>query len=257
MQLFLRAFFITLIITPYILSKRKTINLPKGKPLPFFVFLVSFPLYILFFTISVNTIKVANAFFYIFISTTITSYVIGNIYFKEKITKREIIASLLLLAGLFLFAFPFTFLHSAVGILAGIFGGILSGISNATRKFYDGKINRWFTIFLQMLVGTVIGAALALFTHGTQIINWNLYASVILFLFVILNVAAQYLLFVGLKNFDLNLSSVVLASQLLFVLLVGAIFLKELPTTTELLASIIVLTAIILSKVNVPMLKLS
>ena len=216
----------------------------------FIAFIVSFPIYVLLFTVSVNAIKVANAFFYIFIATTFTSYIIGNIFFQEKINTKEIIVSLLLAIGLLSFMFPFNKGQSVFGIMAGLLSGIAWGISNATRKYYDGKIDRWLVIFLQMLVGSVLGFVLAVGNKSFYLTNWNLQASIILFFYATGNILVQYLLFIGLKNFNLNLSSIVLASQLVFVVIVGIFFLGEFPTQNELFGAILVSVAIMLSNQN-------
>lgn len=251
MQVVIRMFLVALMLFPFILLNK---SMFKGLNIKnfwlFAIFIFSFPIYVLFFTLSVNSFKIADSFFYIFISSTIISYIIGNIYFKEKVEKKEIIVSTLLLAGLFLFAFPLSSIQKINGMITGLISGFFWGISNATRKFYDGKINRWLVIFIQMLVGTIICFALALLSKNTGIHNWSWIATIVILLYALGNIVVQMLLFIGLKNFDLNLSSVVLASQLVFVMIVGIIFLKEIPTLLELSGAILVSLAIVLSKVN-------
>jgi len=250
MQIFSRMLIVSLLLAPYLWINRKKLRMYMGKLPLFVIFILSFPVYVLFFTVSVNTIKVANAFFYIFIATTLTSYLIGSIFFREKVGTKEILVSSLLTLGLLAFMYPFNQQQNITGIVAGLLSGIAWGISNATRKFYDGKIDRWFVIFLQMLVGATLGLLLAFATRSLYVVDWNIQASIILFFYATGNIIVQYLLFIGLKNFDLNLSSIVLASQLVFVVIVGMIFLKELPTQSELIGAILVSAAIVLSKQN-------
>lgn len=250
MQIFSRMLLVSLLLAPYLWINRKKLAMYVGKLPLFITFILSFPVYVLFFTVSVNAIKVANAFFYIFIATTLTSYLIGNIFFREKIGTKEILVSSLLTLGLLSFMYPFNQQQNIGGIIAGFLSGVAWGISNATRKYYDGKIDRWLVIYLQMLVGAFLGLFLAIGSHSFYLIDWNVQASIVLFFYATGNIVVQYLLFIGLKNFDLNLSSIVLASQLVFVVIVGMVFLKELPTQSELLGALLVSAAIVMSKQN-------
>ncbi len=143
-QIFLRMALVCLILIP-VLSLRKIRLEFNEKNIPAFLTLIlSFPIYIILFTVSVNSIKVANAFFFIFISSTIVSYIIGYFLFSEKFNKKNIIVFVLLMIGLFLFAYPFNFEKNIItGILSGVLSGVFWAVSNATRKLYTDKIDNY------------------------------------------------------------------------------------------------------------------
>src|SRR3972149_842219 len=86
-----------LLITIYLLFNKVPFSLKVESKLLFAAFIFSFPLYIIFFTLSIINIKAANAFFYLFASTTLTSFLIGKLYFNEKIKSNNLIAVFLLI----------------------------------------------------------------------------------------------------------------------------------------------------------------
>ena len=83
-QIFIRMLIVCILILPYILFKKIPLFYKDRNITRFILLITSFPIYIILFTISVNTIKIANAFFFIFISSTIISFIIGNSYFKRN-----------------------------------------------------------------------------------------------------------------------------------------------------------------------------
>lgn len=237
-------------VAPILFYKKISLKIKVSNPLLFIAFIISFPLYIVFFTLSINNTKIANAFFYLFTCTMLTSYLIGFFLFKEKINLQKIIVAILSITGLILFMIP-SVRRGIAGPIFGIIGGVLYGISNATRKFYDKKIDRWLIIFLQMFVGVIISFPIAYLFKELSHNQWVFNSVSQLLLFGVALILIQVLLFNGFSNFKLNLGSIVLASQLVFVELIGILILHEIPTTIEIIGSIAITISVILSNINI------
>jgi drug/metabolite transporter (DMT)-like permease len=250
MQVGVRSLIAAVLVFPYFLNKKIELKIYTNNFPLFVVLIVSFPLYIIFFTISVIHTKVANAFFYLFTTSLLTSYFLGYLYFKEKINFQKIVVAVLSIIGLILLAYPFSLDKGPLGILAGILGGSFWGISNATRKYFLGKINNWTIILYQMLTGAAISFIIAFFFKEFQTAHWSFHVFMLLGVFGIGLVVIQALLFIGFKNFKLNLGSIVLASQLIFVQGIGIFIIHEIPTFLEIISSILILIAIVLSNIN-------
>lgn len=249
-QVGIRMVFAMIIVLSYIIYKKIPIKV-KVTNLPLFaIFILSFPIYIIFFTVSVNTTKVANAFFYLFLSSMLTSYVIGYLYFQEKLDFQKVFVASLLIVGLFLFANPTDFGGDLTGIVTGLLGGVFWGVSNATRKLYVDKYNRWLIILYQMFFGAILAFLLSLLSNELQDSIWELPTYIFVLIYGLFMVIFQILLFVGFRNFNLNLGSVVLASQLIFVQILGMFLLDEFPTTYELVGTLLVSIAIIISSLK-------
>lgn len=237
-------------VIPILFYKKIPVKIKVENPFLFTALIISFPLYIVFFTLSINNTKIANAFFYLFSCTMLTSYLLGYFIFKEKINLQKIIVATLSITGLILFMIPSSG-NGIAGPIFGIIGGVLYGISNATRKFYDRKINRWLIIFLQMFVGAAVSFPIAYLLKELNQNQWVFNSIFQLLLFGIVLVLIQVLLFNGFSNFKLNLGSIVLASQLVFVELIGIFILHEIPTTIEIVGSIVISISVILSNINI------
>lgn len=252
-QVGMRMIIATIIVIPYVIKKKISLKARYDNLPLFIVFILSFPIYIIFFTISVNTTKLANAFFYLFLSSMLTAYIIGFISFKERIDNQKIIVATLLIIGLLLFIYPYNLGQSIIGISSGLLGGFFWGLSNATRKFYVDKINNWLVIVYQMFFGAVISFSTAFLLGEFVKNNWQILPLTLLVVYAIGMVCIQLLLYIGFKNFNLNLGSIVLASQLVFVLILGVILLKEFPSITELLGATAISLAIVFSKIGFPL----
>lgn len=249
-QVSLRMWVAVLIVLPYFYFKKISLRVQPKNIFLFSTLILSFPLYIIFFTISIMNAKLANALFYLFTSSLLTSYILGFFYFKEKINYQKIIAAILSISGITFLAYPFNFTHSYLGIISGIIGGFFWGLSNASRKFYIGKMNRWLIILYQMIVGGIIALLLAIIFKEFKTDIWTMNTYALLLIFGIGLVLIQFLLFTGFENFKLNLGSIILASQLVFAQILGIFILHEIPTFTELIGCVCIIIAIILSNLT-------
>lgn len=249
-QVSLRMWIAVLIVLPYFYFKKISLRAQPKNIFLFSTLILSFPLYIVFFTISIMNAKLANALFYLFTSSLLASYILGFFYFKEKINYQKIIAAILSVFGIIFLTYPFNFVQGYLGIISGITGGFFWGLSNATRKFYTGKINRWLIILYQMIVGGAITLLLAIIFKEFNANIWIFNTYALLLIFGVGLVLIQFLLFTGFENFKLNLGSIILASQLVFAQILGIFVLHEIPTFTELIGCVFIIVAIIIS--NLP-----
>lgn len=240
----------SLILLPYLVIKKIPLRLKGIKLIPLNILILSFPLYVILFTVSVIHAKVANAFFYLFTASLLTSYLLGFLYFNESINKKRFFVAILSLIGLFLLTYPLNANSSYLGVASGIIGGIFWGISNATRKRYSTQSNNLAIIYYQMIFSVIISFLLALVLKEFNHAIWTGQSLSLLLIYGIGNVIVQILLYVGFANFKLNLGSVVLASQLVFVQILGIFILREIPTTSETFGSLAIIIAIMLSNLD-------
>jgi len=250
-QVGMRMLLAGIIVIPVLLNKKISLKINCVNPFLFLALVLSFPLYIVFFTISINNTKIVNSFFYLFTSTMLTSYLLGSLFFKEKINFQKIVVAILSIIGLLLFMLPFGSNKGFIGEIAGIIGGILYGISHATRKYYANKIDRWVIIFYQMVSGVIISFPFVFFLKEFAHNQWVFNSILLILIFAIGLVLIQVLLFTGFANFKLNLGSIVLASQLVFVQLIGVLILHEIPTNLEVVGSILITVSVIFSNIEI------
>ena len=136
-------------------------------------------------------------------------------------------------------------------MITGLLSGFFFGISNATRKFFVAKIDRWVMIRHQMYAGAILSFALIIVSKESFPLSPSFPVLGALIIFSLGQVLLQVLLFIGFQNFNLNIGSIVLASQMVFALLIGILILNEPSTMAEIIGSVFVATAVVLSNLEI------
>lgn len=217
-----------------------------------FLFAFPYPLTTVFLTLSYLQTEIAVTSFALYIGSLVATLLIGKVFFKEKITKIKLMSLLLVLTGLTFFTLPFSSKSINTGLVFGLLAGISSAMSSSLRKFLGGQIDRFILIVVQMIGGISITSLLVVFFHETRFPILSLFNLFVLFIFGGLVVLIAYLMLIGFQNFDLNLGTIVLSSEVFFAPLFGAIIFKEYLTMFELLGGTFIIIAIILPNVPQP-----
>lgn len=234
-----------------ILSRQfKTLNWKAINKRNLFLYVLLVPLAVITYNIAMIGTKIAVATFAFYVGTILTGWIAGAVFFKEKLTSDKWFSLILVIGGLCLFAYPLS--KVSVGILAGVASGILDGAANGFRKDLSGKVGKYLLV-LSTAIGGVLVSGLMIFFFK-QDLNFMSSLStqrwVVGAFFGVLLILVNYLLLVGFQNFDLSLGSIVLSLELLFALLFGIVFLREVPTTLELFGGLLILGANILPNVK-------
>lgn len=249
-QVFIRSVFATITITLVLLYKRTNPFLVEHNHKKYIVaFSLFFPLSILCFTISANQIKVSNSLFMLYVGSLISTALFGKFLFKEKFSFRHILSLILVLVGLLFFIYPFSIESVSFGLLLGILSGLLEGSTHAMRKLMSG-IKRETIVFWQSFSGIMI-AGLFFFMSNESILKDFHYSGIFTaVIFGILLVVIGYLLAYGFSNFDVNLGTIVLATELFFALIINSIVLKEIPTAYEIIGGLFIFTGAIVTSLK-------
>lgn len=249
-QVFVRSIFATLIIFSIVFFRR--INLLKigRKNLKYIVlFSLVFPLSVLCFTISANLIKVSNSLFMLYVGSLTSTAVFGKVFFNEKFGIKHIYALILVFAGLTFFVYPFNFETFNLGIMLGISSGVLEGASHTLRRLMK-DMKREIVVFYQSLSGVIVAAVLLLFSNEVFIREFHINSILVAFLFGFLLVVIGYLLVYGFGNFDVNLGTIILATELFFALVINGLVLKEIPTANEIFGGILIFSGTVITSLK-------
>lgn len=254
-QVIARSLSASVIILLIVLYKNIKLHVPKNDRLNLLGFCIVFPVSILFFTYSAVNIKVSNALFMLYVGSLIASYLWGRFIFAESFGKKKLMSLVLLLLGLIIFVYPFSATTLSLGVLTGILAGLLEGSAHAFRKKLK-NLKREIIVLFQSLSGLIVGLLIFSFKGNSftksDITVTSVFVTV---LFGFLLVAIGYLLAYGFSHFDVNVGSVVLATELFFALIISYIFLNESPTTNELLGGSIIFIASIVTSLNIKNIK--
>lgn len=254
-QVVARSLAASLIILLIIFYKKIKIKVPKEYRLNLLGFSIVFPISILCFTYSAVNIKVSNALFMLYVGSLVASFLWGKFVFSETFNRKKLLSLILLLAGLIIFVYPFSATTLSTGVLVGICAGLLEGSAHAFRKKLK-DLKREIIVLFQSISGLSVGLLIFSFS-GDNFTKSSItpVSIMVAILFGFLLVAIGYLLAFGFSHFDVNVGSVVLATELFFALIINYIFLKESPTTNELIGGTIIFIASIATSIDLNKIK--
>jgi len=229
------------------LIRKQSATLSKKAILKASLLGITFGCVVLLFTISVNNTKIANSVFLLYAGSMISSLVIGTLVLKEKLTAIKLVAIITAFFGLYMYSDAI--LVMSIGIITGIVSGLFDGISNAIRKTLKG-LNRNAILTYQFALSSLL-ALIAMLITGDVILKQVLPLSILaVIIFAVLQIGLGNLLLFGFQHFDVNVGTVILATELFFASLLGFLLFKEIPTSKEILGGILIFAASIISTVD-------
>jgi len=229
------------------LGKKSFSGLKKVPKVSLLLYALTIPLAVVFFNLSVMTTKIAVTTFAFYIGTIIFGIVAGKMMFKEELTMDKKVSLVMVVLGLITFLYPFDLKLISVGILWGLVAGVVDGISNVLRKDLAGKVDKFVLVLLTGIGGIVISGLLIFAYQENPLFIFTMSSTswLIGIVFGALLILVNFMVLVGFQNYDLNLGSVVLATELFFAPFFAYIFLREIPSAKELIGGSLVLVGVI------------
>jgi drug/metabolite transporter (DMT)-like permease len=120
---------------------------------------------------------------------------------------------------------------------------------NSLRKTLRG-VDRWAILQYQFAIGSVFALLVMAVSRQEIIREVSILPLIITILYAALQVGLGNLLLYGFQNFDVNIGTVILASELFFATVLGYLFFREIPTNHELIGGTLIFCASILSSVD-------
>lgn len=196
------------------------------------------PLYYAFNNASIGTVTLI--FYAMFV---ITSYVVGRLFLREKITKVKIVAILLAVAGLFL-TFGLSLASFSLGalLLAALNGIASGGEVSTTKKSTDHYSSLmisnaiWVGIFVTHL-------PMSLITHEKQWLPAFSMQWLAMLGYAAAGLVAFWLVVEGYKFVDAGIGSLIGLLEVVFGVLFGILFFHEHLSVTVITGALLIITA--------------
>lgn len=249
-QIFFRSLVGFLLSALIIIIFKKKISIKKASFSNILLFGVSLPITIVLYTLAILKTKIIIAIASLYVGSIIFSLLLGIIFFKEKITLAKCLAIVFALTGLYFFAAPFSLASINIGLVYGVLSGFMDTTSNSFKKHLSGKIDRFMLIAIQMFGGIIISLFLMSISKTLYIPQLSFLTVFVGLLFGFCLMIINYFLLIGFHNFDLNLGTIVLSSELAFASIFAALIYKEIPTKNETIAIVFIVLSIISSHLN-------
>jgi drug/metabolite transporter (DMT)-like permease len=163
-------------------------------------------------------------------------------YFKTKFNKRHIILALIVLVGLYIMAPEIKFSNdSTKGILAGVLSGLFFALRNLTMKSNSNKYSSTVLMFYQFLFIAIVFTPFLFISNTNQTLNYAPY----ILCFGLFTTAIGHTIFVkSLQNFDVSTASIIASTQPVFGILMGILFLNEIPNTYTIIGGGLILSTV-------------
>jgi len=237
--------FIALIIALGIIFKTKPSlkALHQVKPVWLGLYSISFTLAVVFYTLAILQTKIVTTIFALYLGSLVFSLILGVIFFKEKLNLIKILSLILVFIGLVVYAAPNLSGFLSIGTGLALLSGFFDAIANSMRKFLSNKLPKIVLVVLQMLAGLAIATVLVAWNGQFNLPALSLQTWLVGLIFGLSLVGISYLTLIGFSNFDLNLGTVVLASELFFASIFSFIVFHEISSSYELLGGAIIILA--------------
>lgn len=175
--------------------------------------------------------------------TVVCSVVMSFFLFREPIRRVNIIALILALIGISIFAYPFEgFVSSGVlfSLIAAIGFLVVGAILKTVKVTPEVLMTAEFSTIAILVTGFV------LLTQAPTITTYDSFSFTIMLLFSALLIAVTYLMVYGYRTVNFNLANIILTSEIAFGLLFGYLLLGQTIDQTEWIGIVLIAVAVIL-----------
>jgi len=239
-----------IILLAIIIIKKQSLRVARKDWLRVGAFAVSFPVVVVLFTLATIQLKIASAVLILFAGSLIGTFFIGLKFFDEKVTKKRLVFLLLAFTGLIVFTEAWSGIALGSGFILAVFAGAADGVSNSLKKTVR-DLPRNTLLFYQYSVSVILSLALIAITGDELLRTVDGWIVAVTLLFGICLVFLGKLLLYGFKHTGVNASTVILTSELLFVTILGYVFLSEQPTLAEAIGGVMVFIAALISGLTI------
>jgi drug/metabolite transporter (DMT)-like permease len=250
-QMIFRYFFAVVFALIAIGILKQRLSFAKARPLPLITYVVAFPIELYLFMVAALRIKLSTMIFAFYGASLVFSLILGIVLFKEKLTVLKGISLLLTLVGFIFLGYPFSQVLS-VGFLAAVGSGILDAVVNSARKDLGGKVDRFPLILIQSAAAMIAMLALLVLNRQEILPSVSPTSWLISVIFGLLIIAVNYLVLVGFRNFDLNLGTILLSSEMIFTPIFALIAFSEMPALQVIIGGVFIAASIVLVNFSEP-----
>jgi drug/metabolite transporter (DMT)-like permease len=202
------------------------------------------------FFLSVINLPLGTALFLFYASSVIVSYLFGFIILAEKLNRIKIVSLLLAFAGIFLIYQDSLQLTGSVYTLTAILSGGFFGIYSTSSKMVNLKYSAVQINLIEYLLVIAITIPLMIISKETVYLNILSFSWMMNIFYSLALAVATFFTVYGFKHIEAQVGSLVLLSELIFVVINGFIFFHEIPTMTTAIGGFFILTALVLPNLN-------
>ncbi len=170
------------------------------------------------------------------------------LFYKTKLNLKHVILGLLVIVGIYFLSSDLAFESDHTkGILVGLISALFYAIRNLILKKKVVTYNGSMLMFYQVIIAILVLIPLFFFTNEIPTSkDWQS-----LFLLALLTTAIGHTLFLrSLKSFSVTSASLIGSIQPIYGIILGIIFLQEIPNSNTVIGGILILTSVVIESIQ-------
>jgi drug/metabolite transporter (DMT)-like permease len=226
-QNWIRNAFVAILALVFVLFTKKWTSLKRKDLPPLVGWVTCDALITICLFLSFNNLPIGTALFLLYSGTTVTGYIVGSVFLKEKLTVSKVFAIVFSLIGLFII-FGFSLSHLPVQfILIAIVAGILGGVWNIFPKFISSSYSSFQLIVFDAGAIFLTSLPLAMLFHQkAPAISLSLpWLGIVLY--GLTQFIGDQLMIVGFRKVEAHMGSLVTPLEAVFGTIIAFLIFKE------------------------------
>jgi drug/metabolite transporter (DMT)-like permease len=197
-----------------------------------------------FYALKFSTVALGMLSLYTF---PVITALIEPFFSKEKLNPIHILFGFMILLGLYILAPDFNLENAHfIGVLFGLVSGVFYALRNLIVKRNASSYNGGMIMFYQLTIVTILMIPVMLFMDTSGFETQYSYLLIV----GLITTALGHTLFVrGLKNFSATTASIISSLQPIFGIIMGFLFLHEIPSLNTYLGGGLILTTVVVESV--------
>jgi len=200
--------------------------------------------------IGINNLSIGTAYLLSYAMVLIGGYLIGELFFHERITKIKLVSLGLALLGLFLIYSidinPAKTIYVIIMLVSGLCTAIWNTFGNKAKNLSVAQIS-----LLDNAFGLIFAFIISLVIHETWIPPSLTTPWIASALIATTGIITSMLIVLGFKYLKAQIGSLVVLSEILFAIIMGFLWYQEVIPVFTIIGGLLILTAIILPETNI------
>ncbi len=250
-QNFARNLIVALILALYIFSKRKWRKIRTEDVKWILTWVLSGFISIIAIFIAFNKIPIGTALFVFYAGSITGGYLVGSLFFNEKLSRIKLISIVLCFIGLALIYSLSFEIDNSTYILFALVAGFSTGLWNTLSKKVSGKYPHLQLVFVDALLHVALSFLLVFILNEKLSFPELSVPWITIFVFALTQIAVVKLVIYGFRHLEAHIGTLIMPLEVFFGAFFGFIFFKEVLSFYTIIGGLIIISGFVLPNLKV------
>ncbi len=191
-------------------------------------------------------LPIGTAYFIFYGVVAVAGFIVGSIFFKEKVTSAKIAALLLAVIGLAIMYVQRMQTGSIFYMIFAAVSGVGTALWNSVSKFVSDKYSGVQLNFLDYVFSLILFTSVSLILKEQWVFSMPLPIWLANLLFVFMFISTGQLMIYGFKHLESQVASIIMLSEVVFGVVLAYFFYHEVLSVSTILGGCIIFVGFIL-----------